>query len=561
MKTITFYSYKGGIGRSLALANLAHYLALNGHHVFALDLDLEAPGLHYKLMPRTMQHHPEKIAGGVVKYFEHWANHDNTPPDFEDGEFVYDATPDPSWSGSIRLMPAGNPIDDAYWDQLMSLDWREYFFDPDGEGIEVFLDLRAKIDQQFDPDYLLIDARTGITEVGSFASTILSDVVVLFLSNSNESVDGTARVIRAIRWASYPEKVTRLIDSLPLTDRGRIKLVPVVSRVPLIDRSYDEEVIGEIQAGLANRLGSTADANLTHPVVLHTDREIETREALRVAGTEPADSSRLLQDYLLLWRRIEEPVDLERGLLSNGKAVDEAVKDYKERMSTVRTILEVLNEHLDVPERLYKSLIAEWATTEEIPQDQLVDLNSLSHWEGYFPGLQEFWVVLPKFLAWKDPLFFDVMAHNLERQNTRYLYFLSEPIDVDRLRLLVARLSDKFGLGIGAKLRYVFVADKDFRAFLRYVNYWIVREFDKNEYTGEVKGEFPRGYRVFNDGKTIRGGIALEDGQVDDVIAFVKSVLGEEKLVGIPVLTRGDGGASPNTKQSQIQPFDSDRSG
>ena len=46
MKTITFYSYKGGTGRSLALANAARYLARLEFKVVALDFDLEAPGLH-----------------------------------------------------------------------------------------------------------------------------------------------------------------------------------------------------------------------------------------------------------------------------------------------------------------------------------------------------------------------------------------------------------------------------------------------------------------------------------------------------------------------------------
>ena len=48
MRTITFYSYKGGVGRSLLVANTAKYLSILGKSVFALDLDLEAPGLHYK---------------------------------------------------------------------------------------------------------------------------------------------------------------------------------------------------------------------------------------------------------------------------------------------------------------------------------------------------------------------------------------------------------------------------------------------------------------------------------------------------------------------------------
>ena len=49
MQTITFYAYKGGTGRTLALANAAVYLARLKQRVFAIDLDLEAPGLHHKL--------------------------------------------------------------------------------------------------------------------------------------------------------------------------------------------------------------------------------------------------------------------------------------------------------------------------------------------------------------------------------------------------------------------------------------------------------------------------------------------------------------------------------
>jgi FxsC-like protein len=48
---ITFYSYKGGTGRSMALANLAWILASNGKRVLCLDWDLEAPGLHRYFHP------------------------------------------------------------------------------------------------------------------------------------------------------------------------------------------------------------------------------------------------------------------------------------------------------------------------------------------------------------------------------------------------------------------------------------------------------------------------------------------------------------------------------
>src|SRR5438128_10878208 len=54
METVAFYSYKGGVGRTLLVANTAQFLAMSGRHVVALDLDLEAPGLHQKLGSREV---------------------------------------------------------------------------------------------------------------------------------------------------------------------------------------------------------------------------------------------------------------------------------------------------------------------------------------------------------------------------------------------------------------------------------------------------------------------------------------------------------------------------
>jgi MinD-like ATPase involved in chromosome partitioning or flagellar assembly len=44
---ITFYSYKDGVGRTLALANVAAALAGWGYRVLCVDWDMEAPGLSY----------------------------------------------------------------------------------------------------------------------------------------------------------------------------------------------------------------------------------------------------------------------------------------------------------------------------------------------------------------------------------------------------------------------------------------------------------------------------------------------------------------------------------
>lgn len=57
---ISFYSFKGGVGRTTAAAMTALKLARQGLRVCMVDLDLEAPGLSYFAQ--------EKIPAGVIDY-------------------------------------------------------------------------------------------------------------------------------------------------------------------------------------------------------------------------------------------------------------------------------------------------------------------------------------------------------------------------------------------------------------------------------------------------------------------------------------------------------------
>jgi cellulose biosynthesis protein BcsQ len=70
-RVITFYSYKGGTGRTMALANVAWLLAGNGYRVLAIDWDLESPGLHRYFHPFLRdkdQRYSEGILDLVRKY-------------------------------------------------------------------------------------------------------------------------------------------------------------------------------------------------------------------------------------------------------------------------------------------------------------------------------------------------------------------------------------------------------------------------------------------------------------------------------------------------------------
>jgi Mrp family chromosome partitioning ATPase len=74
MKTIVFHSYKGGVGRSLALSNLAFALSAMGKRVVVMDLDIDAPGLHSKLAlaSEAMNDWENRVQGGYIDYLAYY---------------------------------------------------------------------------------------------------------------------------------------------------------------------------------------------------------------------------------------------------------------------------------------------------------------------------------------------------------------------------------------------------------------------------------------------------------------------------------------------------------
>lgn len=216
METIAFYSYKGGVGRSLLLANAARFLASLGKGVVALDLDFEAPGLHYKLGHTVLREGGPGKLGGAVPYLVATARGATSPPPLKD--HLIEVSVPPESGGWLRLMPAGPAPDRAYWAALKQLGEEVRFDDPSGQGLMPLLDLHARIEDELKPDYLLIDTRTGVTELGGLATTILADTVVCMFVANQESLDGTLTVAEAVKVAP------RLKGQRP------VRIVPVLAR-------------------------------------------------------------------------------------------------------------------------------------------------------------------------------------------------------------------------------------------------------------------------------------------------------------------------------------------
>ena len=197
-RIITFYSYKGGTGRSMALANVAWILASNGLRVLALDWDLEAPGLHRYFHPFLVD---KELASspGIIDFVVDFAAAAMSRNDTEDespdwyrpyANLLRNAVsldwPFPA-PGTLDFVPAGRQ-DSAYAVRVNSFHWQQ-FYDKLGGG--VFLEaVKARLRQEY--DYILVDSRTGVSDTSGVCTVQMPDQLVVCFTLNQQSIEGAS---------------------------------------------------------------------------------------------------------------------------------------------------------------------------------------------------------------------------------------------------------------------------------------------------------------------------------------------------------------------------------
>ncbi|MFE1857915.1 FxSxx-COOH system tetratricopeptide repeat protein [Streptomyces anandii] len=216
---ITFYSQKGGTGRTMAVANIAWILASNGYRVLASDWDFEAPGLHRYFHP-FLGAATSGATTGVLNlfadYVADWRTSTDSPADLRQRHArVRRHAVSVEWTfpggGTLDYMPAGRQ-DKEYATHLMDFSWREFTTDLlDGAR---FLDaLRHDMKNRY--DYTLIDSRCGVSHLVGLCTIDLPDVLVNCFTLSSQSIEGAAAVARSIAQDVQP----RTLRMLPVAMR------------------------------------------------------------------------------------------------------------------------------------------------------------------------------------------------------------------------------------------------------------------------------------------------------------------------------------------------------
>lgn len=207
MFVVSFYSYKGGVGRTLAVVNTAYRLAQMGRKVFILDFDLEAPGIDAFGLWGDKE--PRK---GLLEYISGFMSTQEVPPL---REFVHMIESQETQPGQIFVMPAGNQ-DQSYQRQLSRINWKHFYREQKGF---LFVDnLKGAIRQEYTPDYVLIDSRTGLTDIAGICTLQLPDVVVLLFNLNNQNIAGIAQIYRSIRFNRLNRDIKTVLVASPISD-------------------------------------------------------------------------------------------------------------------------------------------------------------------------------------------------------------------------------------------------------------------------------------------------------------------------------------------------------
>lgn len=326
----TFYSYKGGTGRSMALANFAWIMAASGKRVLAIDWDLEAPGLHRYFRPFLVD--PDLFeTDGLIDTFWSFAasalgrapsGETQTAPESsaEVVEGLEDATRRLDWKfstgGYIDFIGAGRQ-GGTYSERVNSFDWKRFY---ELGGARVLTAAKAHLRKRY--DWVLIDSRTGVSDTSGICTIQMPEVVVAYFTLNRQSIDGVTAILRSIRAFRSASVDGSAIDFFPIATRienaeqGRLEVARGYARAALADflpkamqsspREYWDKMeisyrpayaFEEILAAFGDATGATGAADTMLSQVEATAQRITGDEALRMPEIVEADRARVLAKY------------------------------------------------------------------------------------------------------------------------------------------------------------------------------------------------------------------------------------------------------------------------
>src|SRR5260221_3139811 len=192
---ITFYSFKGGTGRTMAVANIAILISRLSKKVLLIDWDLEAPGLHrYFSTYITLAEDKLKEYPGLINFFIEIDNQikkvkvKEKTLTYEDILKTLRTTDISKYILEtdligINILKAGAFTND-YPKLISQFQWEAFF-----QSVPNFFQaLGDYLKESF--DFILIDSRTGFTDTSGICTMLMPEKLCLIFTPNTQSLEG-----------------------------------------------------------------------------------------------------------------------------------------------------------------------------------------------------------------------------------------------------------------------------------------------------------------------------------------------------------------------------------
>lgn len=278
----TFYSVRGGVGRSTSLAYVGRILASRGRRVICVDLDIEAPGLAslFGVESEVTDGH------GVVPLLV--ALDQGQEPEVSN-HLIRVSSKD-----ELYCLPAGRP-NAEYARLLQYINPSAWYTEEKNPLRDLFSALKERL--PFRPDVILFDARTGISEISAPLLFDLADIAIIVFFPHPQAEKATREVVRAL----LSSRTWRDVDQKRLTPEPRFIVSPIPSsRVPEVVNRYRNRSMEWISEWLSptEANGSAIESSFADAVHFVPYRDDIATSDTVVANQEMWDNYKPVADWI-----------------------------------------------------------------------------------------------------------------------------------------------------------------------------------------------------------------------------------------------------------------------
>jgi WD40 repeat protein/cellulose biosynthesis protein BcsQ len=332
-RIVTFYSYKGGTGRSMALANVAWILASNNLRVLIVDWDLEAPGLHRYFTPFLDDGELTHTQGiiDIVREFAFqavtpssqipWSDDETRPaspgkletanaePVAISGKAQVLEAHESAWflpladvskyaisirypgfvDGCLDFLPAGMQGRD-YAERCNTFDWQCFYERLNGHAfLEAF---RASMRRDY--DFVLIDSRTGVSDTAGICTIQMPDDVVVCFTLNSQSMEGAAAAARS------------MISKRGTSPDTQVRILPVPMRLDTSEKERLDARMVQVRSSFDQLIQEPPDSRDSYwkDVSVPYWPFYSFQEILAVFGDSPKGANTLLSAYERIASRV-----------------------------------------------------------------------------------------------------------------------------------------------------------------------------------------------------------------------------------------------------------------